>query len=92
MKAASAKSLYAFSVCPLFAIRAALLVLNDVPLRGYSRKYGSVRVAAVNEDPSHALACDCILQSDTCLTVAQKVGCAGHVPRVPTVGRAIVKL
>ena len=30
------------------------LVLNDVPLRGYGRKNGSVRVAAVNENPGHA--------------------------------------
>ena len=33
----------------LFAQRS--LVLNDVPLRGYGRKNGSVRVAAVNENP-----------------------------------------
>jgi hypothetical protein len=39
-----------------------------------------VRVAAVIENPGHALAGVCILQSDTRLTVAQEVGCAGHLP------------
>ena len=57
MKAASAEFFYAFSVCLLsaFAIRAALLVIHDIPLRGDSRQIDCGSGLPVLEYPNEAL-------------------------------------
>jgi hypothetical protein len=57
---ASAESFYAFSVCLLAAIRAALLVINDMPVGGDGRKIERALECAIVKHPDRSLTTCCI--------------------------------
>jgi hypothetical protein len=87
MKAASAESFYAFSVCllpaicySLFAIRAALLLIHDLPLHGDRRQIDGGNGLPVLKYPNEPSSIQGIFPNQTGLTCAHEIARTGYVP------------